>query len=60
MPDKPRKVGDKIRVSMLMHGGGIVDVTIKVFIETASDPQYQIELGNDQTATVTEQQIVKE
>jgi hypothetical protein len=60
MPDKPRKVGDKIRVSMQMHGGEIVDATIKAVIETSSERQYQIGFGNDQTATVTEQQIVKE
>jgi hypothetical protein len=57
---EPRKVGDKIRVSMQMHGGEIVDATIKAVIETTSDPQYQIDFGNDQTATVTERQIVKE
>jgi hypothetical protein len=55
-----RKVGDKIRVSMQMHGGEIVDATIKAVIETTSDTQYQIDFGNDQTATVTERQIVKE
>jgi hypothetical protein len=57
---EPRKVGDKIRVSMQMHGGEIVDATIKAVIETTSDPQYQIDFGNDQTASVTERQIVKE
>ncbi len=57
---EPRKVGDKIRVSMQMHGGEIVDATIKAVIETTSDAQYQIDFGNDQTATVTERQIVKE
>ena len=60
MPAKTHKVGDKIRVSMQMHGGEIVDATIKAVIETISDRQYQIDFGNDQTATVTEQQIVKE
>jgi hypothetical protein len=52
-PIKPRKVGDKIRVSMQMHGGDVVDATIKAVIETASEPQYQIDFGNKQTATVT-------
>jgi hypothetical protein len=60
MPAKSYKVGDKIRVSMQMHGGEIVDATIKAVVETISDRQYQIAFGNDQTATVTEQQIVKE
>jgi hypothetical protein len=60
MPDKLRKVGDKIRVSLQMHGREIVDATIRAVIETVSDPQYRIEFENDQTATVTEQQIVKE
>jgi hypothetical protein len=32
MPDKPRKVGDKIRVNM--HAGKIVDATIKAIIES--------------------------
>lgn len=59
MPDKPRKAGDKIRVSMQMHGAEIVDATIKAVIETIGDRQYQIDFGNDQTATVTEQQILK-
>jgi len=57
---KQRKVGDKIRVSIQMHGGKIEDATIKAVIETTSEPQYQIDFGNDQTATVTERQIVKE
>jgi hypothetical protein len=60
VPEKQWTVGDKIRVSMQMHGGKIVDATIKAVIETISDPQYRIEFENDQTATVTEQQIVKE
>jgi hypothetical protein len=34
--------------------------TVKAVIETTGDPQYQIEFGNDRTATVTEQQVVKE
>jgi hypothetical protein len=59
-PMNPRKVGDKIRVSMQMHGGEIVDATIKPVIETISDRQYQIDFGKGQTATVTEQQIVKQ
>jgi hypothetical protein len=32
MPDKPGKVGDKIRVSRQMHGGKIVDATITAVI----------------------------
>jgi hypothetical protein len=60
MPAKSYKVGDHIRVSMQMHGGKIVDATIKAVIETIGERRYQINFGNDQTATVTEQQIVKE
>jgi hypothetical protein len=43
---EPRKVGDKIRVSMQMHGEEIVDATIKAVLETTSDPQYQVDFGN--------------
>jgi hypothetical protein len=57
---KSYKVGDKIRVSLQMHGAEIVDATIKAVIETISARQYQIDFRNDQSATVTEQQIVKE
>ena len=45
MKNAPHKVGDHIR---------------KAVIETIGDRQYQINFGNDQTAAVTEQQIVKE
>jgi hypothetical protein len=55
-----RKVGDKIRVSMQMHGREIVDATIKAVIETTGDHSIKLISGNDQTATVTERQIVKE
>ncbi|MGB7436397.1 MAG: hypothetical protein WBR26_05915 [Candidatus Acidiferrum sp.] len=57
---QPFKVGDKIRVSMQMHGGEIVDATVKAIIETTGDPQYQIDFGDNQRATVTERQIVKD
>jgi hypothetical protein len=59
MPSKQPKVGDKIRVSMEMHGGKIVDATIKAVIETTSGRQYQIDFEHDQTATISERQIVK-
>ena len=57
-PPRQFKVGAKIRVSMQMHGGEIVDATIKAVIETISDRKYQADFGNDQT--VTERQIVKQ
>jgi hypothetical protein len=59
MPTKQHKIGDKIRVSMQMHGGKIVDATIKAISETAGGPQYQIDFDNDQTATISERQIVE-
>jgi small-conductance mechanosensitive channel len=58
-PNRPFEVGDHIRVSMQMHGGNIVDATIKAIIETIGDRQYQINFGNDQTALIRERQIVK-
>lgn len=50
------EVGVEIRVSM--HGGQIVDAVIKAILDTTDGPEYQIAFGHDQTATVSERQIV--
>jgi len=55
---KQPKVGDKIRVNM--HAGKIVDATIKAIIESTDGAKYQVDFGFDQTALVSEWQIVKE
>jgi hypothetical protein len=57
MPAKSPKVGDKIRVSM--HGGKIVAAVIKAILDTTDGLKYQVDFGNDQTATMSERQIVK-
>ena len=56
----PRKfaVGDKIRVSM--HGGKIVDAVINAILDTTDGLKYQVDFGHDQTATVSDRQIVKD
>jgi hypothetical protein len=38
MPDKQRKVGDKIKVNM--HAGKIVDALIKAIIDSTEGPKY--------------------
>jgi hypothetical protein len=64
VPKKPNpaprqlKVGDKIRVSM--HGGRIVDAVIKAVLDTTDGLKYQVDFGKDQTATVSERQVVKD
>ena len=58
MPTKPHKVGDKIQVSM--HGGKIVDAVIKAILDTTDGRKYQVDFGKDQTATVSERQVVKD
>jgi hypothetical protein len=58
MPAKSHKVGDHIRVSM--HGGKIVDAVIKAILDTTDGSKYQVDFGKDQTATVSERQIVKD
>jgi hypothetical protein len=58
MPDKHPKVGDKIRVNM--HSGKIVDAVIKAVIDGPTNgAKYQVDFGNDQTALISEWQIVK-
>jgi hypothetical protein len=56
MPDKHPKVGEKIKVNM--HGGKIVDATIKAIIESTDGVRYQVDFGHDQTALVHEWQVV--
>jgi hypothetical protein len=58
MPAKSYKVGDHIRVSM--HGGKIVDSVIKAVLDTTDCLKYQIDFGKDQTATISERQVVKD
>jgi hypothetical protein len=64
VPKKPKPaprqhaVGDHIRVSM--HGGKIVDAVIKAILGTTDGLKYQVDFGKDQTATVSERQIVKD
>jgi hypothetical protein len=43
-----------------MHGGKIVDAAIKAAQDTTVRLKYQVAFGNDQTATVSERQIVKD
>jgi hypothetical protein len=58
MSGKQLKVGDKIFVSM--HGGKIVDAVIKAILDTTDGLKYQVDFGKDQTASVSEGQIVKD
>jgi hypothetical protein len=58
MPGKQPKVGDHIRVSM--HGGKIVDAVIKAIIDKTGGPHYQIDFGYEQTALISERQVVKD
>jgi small-conductance mechanosensitive channel len=57
-PDHQFEVGDHIRVSM--HGGKIVDAVIKAILDTTDGLKYQIDFGKDQTATISERQVVKD
>ncbi|MGB7434416.1 MAG: hypothetical protein WBR26_07815 [Candidatus Acidiferrum sp.] len=58
MPKK-FKVGDKIRVNM--HSGKIVDAVIKAIIDGPTNgAKYQVDFGKDQTALISEWQIVKD
>jgi hypothetical protein len=57
-PDQQFKIGAKIRVSM--HGGKIVDAGIKAILDTTDGLKYQIDFGKDQTATISERQVVKD
>ena len=63
MPKKPNpsprqfEVGNRIRVSM--PGGKIVEAVIKAILDTTGWSQYQVDFGKDQTATVTEPQVVR-
>jgi hypothetical protein len=43
-----------------MHGGKIVDAVIKAIIDKTDALHYQIDFGNEQTALISEQQVVKE
>jgi hypothetical protein len=43
-----------------MHGGKIVDAVIKAILDTTDGPKYQIDFGKDQTATVSERQVVRD
>jgi RNA polymerase-interacting CarD/CdnL/TRCF family regulator len=58
VPKKPNptarqfKVGDKIRVPM--HSGKIVDAIIKAVIDETNGLDYQIDVGNEQTALISE------
>jgi hypothetical protein len=52
------RVGDKARVSM--HGGQIIDAVIKAIVDKTDGPHYQIEVGKQQTALISEQQVVRE
>ena len=54
----PNKVGDKMRVSM--YGGKIVDAVIKAILDTTDGLKYQVDFGKDQTATITERQVVRD
>jgi hypothetical protein len=57
-PAISHKVGDHIRVSM--HGGKIVEAVIKAIIDKTDGLHYQIDFGNQQTALISERQVVKE
>jgi hypothetical protein len=52
------KVGACIHVSM--HGGKIVDAVIKAIIDKTDGLHYQIDFGNEQTALISERQVVKD
>jgi hypothetical protein len=54
----PHKVGDHIRVSM--HGGKIVNAVIKAIIDKTDGLHYQVDFGNEQTALISEPQVVKD
>jgi hypothetical protein len=43
-----------------MHGGKIVDAVIKAVLDTTDGLKYQVDFGKDQTATISERQIVKD
>jgi hypothetical protein len=43
-----------------MHGGKIVDAVIKAIIEKTDGLHYQIDFGNEQTALISERQVVKD
>jgi hypothetical protein len=58
MTAKQPRVGHHIRVSM--HGGKIVDAVIKAILDTTDGLKYQVDFGNDQTATILERQVVKD
>jgi hypothetical protein len=58
MPAKSPKVGDHIRVSM--QGGKIVDAVIKASIDKTDGLHHQIDFGKEQTAFISERQVVKE
>ena len=57
-PGRQFEVGCKVRVSM--HGGKIADAVIKAILDTTDGLKYQVDFGKDQTATVSERQIVKD
>ena len=46
-------------LSISMHGGKIVDAVIKAVLDTTDGLKYQVDFGKDQTATISERQIVK-
>jgi hypothetical protein len=43
-----------------MHGGRIVDAVIKAILDTTDGLKFQVDFGKDQTATVSERQVVKD
>jgi hypothetical protein len=42
-----------------MHGGKIVDAVIKAIIDKTGGLHYQIDFGKEQTALISERQVVK-
>jgi hypothetical protein len=54
-PERGFHVGEKVKVSM--HGGKIVDAVIKAILDTTDGLKYQVDFGNNQTATVSERQV---
>jgi hypothetical protein len=43
-----------------MHSGKIVDAIIKAIIDKTDGLHYQVDFGNQQTALISERQVVKE
>jgi hypothetical protein len=50
-------VGDRVRVNM--HGGRIVDATIKAIIDRTDGKRLQVDFGKDETALIHLWQVVE-